>query len=158
MIIVLGEAIVGVVGGVAEQEPLTLRGGLTGAFGMALVFSLWWVYFDYVARRPPRSGNWWSSAWSYLHLPLVMAIAALGAAVLNVLAADSPTLPANVRWLLCGAVAVALIVIGVLETMLRPDPEEPTTLRTSVTLKFAAGAFILALAIWGSRLGVLALL
>jgi low temperature requirement protein LtrA len=158
MIIVLGEAIVGVVSGVAEQEQRSWRTAFTGTLGMVLAFGLWWVYFDFVARRRARPSIWWPLGWNYLHMPLAMAIAALGAAVLNVIAADSSTLAPNLRWLLCGAIAVALIVIGLLEAVLRRDPDEPTELRTSAGLKFVAGLLALMPGAWGSRLGSLMLL
>jgi len=155
MIIVLGETIVGVVSRLAEQESFTLWTGLMDALGMGLAFGLWWVYFDFVARRRARAGIWWNVAWSYGHLSLAMAVVVIGAAVLNVLAADGPALEANVRWLLCGAVAAALVVIALLETMLRRDPDEPTTLHTSVPLKFGAAALALLLAAVGQSLGAL---
>ncbi len=158
MIIVLGEAVVGVVSGVAEQEPFTPQAGLTGALGMGLAFGLWWVYFDFVARRRARPNIWSTFSWSYLHLPLAMAVAALGAAVLNVLASEGFGLPNNLRWLLCGAVAAALMVMALLELTLRRDPDEPTTLHISVPLKFGAAALALLVAALGGSLGPLPVL
>lgn len=158
MIIVLGESIVGVVSGVAQQQPFTPAAGVTGALGMGLAFGLWWVYFDFVARRRARPHIWWNFAWSYLHLPLAMAVAAIGAAVLNVLAAEGFDMDTNLRWLLCGAVATALIVIALLEITLRRDPDEPTTLHTSVSLKFGAAGLALLLAALGGSLGALPVL
>jgi low temperature requirement protein LtrA len=85
VIIVLGETIVRVVQGVARTHPLSTATALTGALGMALAFGLWWVYFDFVARRRFKPGKWWRTAWFYLHLPLVMGIAAVGVGVLDIL-------------------------------------------------------------------------
>lgn len=162
VIIVLGEAIVGVVDGVtaqvAAQSVFTLAVGLTGGLGMGLAFGLWWVYFDFVARRRARSGIWWGLAWSYLHLPLALAVAALGAAVLDVLATNGPVIAANLRWLVCGAVAAALLTIALLEMTLRRDPDEPTRLHTSVLLKVTAAALALLIAALGGSLGGLSVL
>jgi low temperature requirement protein LtrA len=152
VLIVLGEAIVGVVQGVAEQAHLTLLAGVRGAAGMALVFGLWWIYFDYVARRQPKGGVWWPLPWNYLHLPLLMAIAAVSAAAVNLLPLERTDVGAGVRWLLAAAVAVALITIGLIELTLRRDPGEPTGQWTSPGLKIAGGMLALAIGTWGGTL------
>jgi low temperature requirement protein LtrA len=158
VIIVLGEAIVGVVQGVADQETLALTTGLAGILGLALVFGIWWIYFDFVARRPPRRGSWWSVAWSYLHLPLVMSIAAISAGVLNLLILEEQASGGQVFWLLAGSVALALVTIGLLELTLRRDQDEPTNPRVSVPLKLGAGMLALALGPFGGALGPIAML
>ena len=158
MIIVLGEAMVGVIQGIAEREELTFPIALTGAVGMALVFGLWWVYFDFVARRPARRGSWWSLAWNYLHLPLVMAVAAIGAAIQNVLAPHGDGVSTGAIGLLGGAVALALLTVAALEATLRPDPDEPSEVRTSIGLKLLGGAGAAALGIAGGGLSPLVVL
>lgn len=145
VIIVLGETLVGVVRGVAEQHNLTLATGVTGALGMALGFGLWWVYFDFVARRQFKRGRWWPLIWTYLHLPLLMGIVAVGAGVSNVVASEETSLPDEARWLIAGAVAVALIIIGLLELTLRRHEDEPTHPRLSPLLKFTGGLLALCL-------------
>ncbi|MBC8075096.1 MAG: low temperature requirement protein A, partial [Chloroflexales bacterium] len=154
VIIVLGEAIIGVVRGVAEQESFS---PLTGLLGLALVFGLWWVYFDFVARRVPRPGMP-QFVWTYLHLPLVMSIAAIGAGVLNVLtvAEDRSFRPEFL--LMAGALALALVAIGLLEMTLRRDANEPTDHRTSVLLKFGVAALAVGVGVLGTALGTNAFL
>ncbi|MBA3943188.1 MAG: low temperature requirement protein A [Herpetosiphonaceae bacterium] len=139
VLIVLGEAVVGVVQGIAGLSTLTPSLALTGTLGMALVFGLCWIYFDFVARRRPRHNVWAQVVWTYLHLPLVMTTAALGAAVVNVLSAgnDLPALAS--RYLFNDAVGVALIAIGLLELTLRAEADEPTWAPVSVGLKLGAG-------------------
>ena len=158
VIIVLGEAIVGVVQGLAEQERLTAGVIVGGVFGMALAFGLWWTYFDFVAHRHPKRGVWWTLAFSYTHLPLVMAIAAVGAGVLNLLTLEEGVLTPNVRWLITGAAAVALAAIGVIELLLQRTTQDPVNPRVSFPLKVAAGALALGLGLMGGALGPLALL
>lgn len=145
VIIVLGETLVGVVRGVAAQHNLTLATGVTGALGMALGFGLWWVYFDFVARRQFKRGRWWPLIWTYLHLPLLMGIVAVGAGVSNVVASEETGLPGEARWLIAGAVAAALIIIGLLELTLRRREDEPTHPRLSPLLKFIGGLLALGL-------------
>lgn len=139
VIIVLGETLVGVVRGVAAQHHLTLATMLTGGLGMALGFGLWWVYFDFVARRQFKRGRWWPITWTYLHLPLLMGIVAAGAGVNNVVASETTALSAETRWLISGAVAAALIFTGLIELVLQRREDEPTHPQLSPALKFAAG-------------------
>lgn len=158
VIIVLGETIVGVVQGMAEEEPLSPATGLTGGLGMALAFGLWWVYFDFVARRQPKPGVWWRLIWGYLHLPLVMGIAAAGAGVLNVLAHEGEALTANVLWLMAGAVAAALVTIGLIELTFMRESDEPTDPMVSFSLKLGAGILALALGFGDGMFGPITLL
>jgi low temperature requirement protein LtrA len=158
VLIVLGEAIVGVVQGVAANKEFTLTAGVTGALGMALAFGFWWVYFDFVARRQPRPGLWPQLAWNYLHLFLVMSIAAISAGIQNVLAAEQDGVGANVRWLVAGAVAGALLTIALLELTLRRPPDEPADYRVSASLKVVGALGALALGLGGGALGAAALL
>jgi low temperature requirement protein LtrA len=151
VIIVLGEAIIGVVNGVAESKSLELPVLLEGALGMLLVFAMWWVYFDFVGRRFPKPEIRFTLPWSYLHLPLVIGIAVSSATALNVIAAKG-VISDEARWLMAGAVALKLTVIGLLEYTLYRDPYEPTHEPGSSLLKFAGAA--LALLIGGFSAGV----
>ena len=157
VIIVLGEAIVGVVRGVAGQEHLSLATAFTGVLGLAVVFGLWWVYFDYVARRVPRVG-YTQLFWNYGHMPLVMSIAAISAGVLNVLTAPEDRSFRPEFLLLAGALAVALVAIGLLETTLARQSEEPTDLRLSVGLKLGAAVLAVVIGFAGTTLGANAFL
>ena len=150
VIIALGEAIVGVIGGVAESDPFSWRAGLAGMLGLVLAFGLWWIYFDFIGRRGPKPGMWWLFGWMYLHMPLLMATAAISAAVLHLLAHD--TASAGVRWLLAGALALVLGAMGAIETLLRRDPDEPTTVAASVGVKWAAGGGALLVGLVGQAL------
>lgn len=155
VLIVLGEAIVGVISGVAAKEDLTLVTGIALALGMALAFGLWWIYFDFIARRPFRAGFWWSVGWNYGHLPLVMSIAAIGAGLITLL--ESETSPESYQ-LIGGALGLALVAIGAIELTLRRDLDEPTDLRTSVLLKWAAAPFAVLLGAFGTQLGLIGFL
>ena len=80
ILIVLGEAIAGVVMGLTKHA-WSVQSGLTAALGLSLAFSLWWVYFDNIdgaAIRAARTQGriWLYQGWLYAHLPLVIGLAA----------------------------------------------------------------------------------
>ncbi len=143
MIIVLGESVMGVVSGLAEQEGFSLLIAIAAILGITLTFGLWWIYFDFIGRRPPKSDVVSAVSWSYLHLFLAISIAATGAGVLNVIADKDARMDYPVGLLIAGAVGSTLVVIGLIETVLRRDPDEPTHPRLSSGLKFAGGAIAL---------------
>lgn len=143
VIIVLGETIVGAIQGMSANHHLTWAIGVVGALGMALAFGLWWVYFDFVARRAPKPSFNITAVWSYGHLPLVMSLTAVGAGTL-VLVGDLEGGEIAKR-VIAAAVGIALLTTGVLEMTLRRDDYEPTHPRLSPTLKLVAGLAAIAL-------------
>lgn len=158
VIIVLGEAIVAVIRGMAADEGLTLALAFNGLLGIILAFGLWWIYFDFIARRHPRSSIWQLLSWSYLHLPLVMGIAAISAALSKALPLHESELAANLRLLLAGSVSFVLLVTGLIELTLRREADEPTDHRVSFVLKAAASGIALALGLFGAGIKITALL
>ncbi|MGB3296667.1 MAG: low temperature requirement protein A [Phormidesmis sp.] len=143
MIIVLGESVVGVVSGLAAQEKFSVSIAIAAILGITLAFGLWWIYFDFVGRRPPKPNIVSALCWSYLHLPLAIAITATGAGILNVIADEDGLMNYSVGLLIAGAVGATLVTIGLIETVLSRDSDEPTHPRLSPGLKFAGGAIAL---------------
>jgi len=113
-IIALGEVVVGVISGLSEHQQLTLEIGAIALLGMLIAVGLWWIYFDFVSHRIPFPKTSSVTAWTYLHLPLVASIAAVGAAVLNIIENSGEGMASNVRWLLVGGVSVALLCVALL--------------------------------------------
>ena len=109
-IIVLGEVVVGVVTGLSDVER-DFQSVFTGIVGLMIGFGIWWTYFDFVGRRTPRQGLG-VVQWLIGHLPISMAIAASGAAMVSLIehAGDSRA-PAGTAWLLTGSVALALLAL-----------------------------------------------
>ena len=141
-IIVLGEVIVGVVSGLAEHPHLSWLVGGSAFLGMIIAIGLWWIYFDFVSGRPPLSRTNKTLGWIYLHLPVTMGIAAVGASILNVLEHAGEPLPIEVRWLLVGAVAVALISIALILKSLDLPENQRIIYQTGARATFMAGALI----------------
>jgi low temperature requirement protein LtrA len=156
VIIVLGEVVVGTINGLAANHHLTWAVGAAALFGMALAFALWWVYFDFVARRPAKPSVWWTMSWGYLHLPLVMGMAAVGAGGL-VLVGELGSIDAAKR-LIAVAVGLTLVMTGALETTLRRDDDEPTHHVLSPAMKLVAGTVAASLAVVAESFTVLGLL
>jgi low temperature requirement protein LtrA len=114
-IILLGESVAAVMRGMESQEGWPVSAAISAFTGLALVFGLWWWYFD-VARgaeeRPVRSARdmLLFQIWSYAHFLLYLSIALFGVGVERVI-----SLPAGARvtgqhaWILIGA---ALVLMG----------------------------------------------
>ncbi len=111
-IIVLGEAIVAVVGGIAERS-WTVAAAATAALGFGLAFALWWIYFDNIEESVVRRHRFAGQLWLYAHLPLVMGIVAAGVAVEHLIGSEPGEAAAAAdRWLLCGALALGLLAMA----------------------------------------------
>ncbi|MBL0175626.1 MAG: low temperature requirement protein A [Ignavibacteria bacterium] len=146
ILIVLGESVVGVVNGIASAPRLDVSAIVPASLGIAVGFGLWWVYFDYVARRVPKRTVLSSIIWSYLHLPLAMGIAAIGAAITNAILYNAGSIIVNPSPLLLGAAGVTLLAMGGLERTLHREGDEPTHPVISPLMKVTAGLLLLGLA------------
>ena len=138
-IVVLGESVVGVITGLSELNEAGELGSTqlaSGGLGLAVGIGLWWIYFDFVARRAPKPRLDAVLAWVYLHLVTLGAITAAGASISAAIGdRDGRGLSAPVRHLLGGSVAAALLGIALLEVTLRRRDDEPTHARFSPGLK-----------------------
>ncbi|WP_009632945.1 low temperature requirement protein A [Synechocystis sp. PCC 7509] len=118
-IIVLGEAIIAVVDGVAEQK-WNVTSASCAVLGFIIAFSLWWIYFENVSGSALRSAGAGGQieifqVWLYGHLPLVIGLSATGVGVEHIIATEAGNaLSTPNRWLLCGAVALCLLSLGLL--------------------------------------------
>ncbi|MXZ25028.1 MAG: low temperature requirement protein A [Caldilineaceae bacterium SB0665_bin_21] len=144
-IIVLGEVIVGVVGGVLEHSHLSWQVGGTAALGMVIAVGIWWVYFDFVSNRLPRANRVSTLAWTYLHLPVTIGIASVGAALLNVVEHGQHALPDAVHWLLVGAIASTLLGIALLMWVMHLSEDELRGYRRAKHIVLLAGIVAAAL-------------
>lgn len=150
-IIVLGESVVGVITGLSELNEtgtLGLNQVVSGGLGLAVGIGLWWIYFDFIARRPPRPRIEAALAWVYLHLVTLAAFTAVGASI-SIAIADSVEigLTGTVRHLLGGSLAVALLGLAALEVTLDRRTDEPTHATFSPGLK-AAVALSVGVLMW----------
>ncbi|MGD2078275.1 MAG: low temperature requirement protein A [Chloroflexota bacterium] len=146
-IIVLGEVVVGTVNGVAERPELNWSVGITAALGMIIAIGLWWIYFDFVSHRKPIATTGKVSQWFYLHLPLTAGIAAVGAAVFNVVEHSGEPLAAGVRWLLVGSVSLILVCVAWLMQSIQLPDEQYELYRRGGLITFVSALAILLLGV-----------
>lgn len=116
-LIVLGESVVGAVSGAAEAGEIGPETAVTAVLGLALAFTVWWIYFDHVFSRRPRPGIGWTLAWMYSHILLLASLTALGPGVLRVISGDGASAP-----LLLGGLAAVFFALSTIEGTL-PHPE-----------------------------------
>jgi len=154
-IIVLGEAVIAVVRGVAQLE-WGVSSAVEAVLGMGIAFSLWWIYFDSVDGSPLRSmrdGRMGIGLiWLYSHLPLAIGIAATGVGVEHVISSEAGiALAAAERSLICFSVALCLIALSVIHLI---TCTLGTTRRRKILAAYRLGsaAFILILAVAGNAL------
>ena len=146
-IIVLGEVVFGVVEGlsVGEQDVTTIA---TGMVALALGFGFWWMYFDIVGRRLPRSDGPALTTWVLSHLPITLSIAAGGAAMVSLIAhAHDPATPVETAWLLAGAVAMGLLGL-VAAAWALVDAQRLRSVYQPLILAMAVGAVVAAAVGW----------
>ena len=138
-IIVLGEVIFGVVDGLSspDRDWLTIT---TGMIALVIGFGFWWIYFDLVGRRLPRSEGGATVRWLLSHLPITLSITAAGAATVSLIshAGDGRT-PASTAWMLSGAVTIGLLALIVTVRALA-DAERLVIVYGPLCLALAAGA------------------
>jgi low temperature requirement protein LtrA len=134
--------IVGVVQGVAGYHHLSWLVGGTAGLGMLIAIGTWWVYFNFVSHRKPLSGKITTYGWMYWHLPMTISIATVGAAVLNAVEHSGEVLPPEVRWLLVGALAVALTSIALLMRTIQVPKIYVQAYRNGSIVTFFSGIFI----------------
>lgn len=157
VIIVLGEVVVGSVNGMAELTPLDFDEITTGLMGLLVAVGLWWLYFDLASHQAPVSRL--TQLWLYLHLPMVMAIAAGGAAVLVAVEHVADPMLDSVRWLLVGSLAAAMVSVTLLTLTLevRRRLEQVYLVAERSMLLAAAAALAVGLTGWEEKISLVAM-
>jgi low temperature requirement protein LtrA len=157
VIIVLGEVVVSAINGMADIHPLELDGVVIGLLGVLVAIGLWWIYFDLISHHSPVSRL--TQLWLFLHFPLVVAVAAGGAGVLNAVEQSSAPLPDSVRWLLVGSLATAVISVTALSNTLEIRAAHPVAYRTAERTMILSSALMLGVGLtgWGAKATLTAL-
>ena len=126
-IILLGESMVAVMTGMGRQEYWSASAASSAILGMALVFAIWWWYFDgveAVAERMLRSTHdaVRFHLWSYAHVPLYLGIAVAGVGVEHVIVTSTEApLHRSEAWILCSAIATVMCALILIDATRRRD-------------------------------------
>ena len=149
-IIVLGESFVKVIDEVSGQQ-IGLWGYVFSVFGIAVVSSLWWIYFDDIVEQAIK-GIRGTYVWVYSHLPLAIGLTAFGVAAKKVFIQPSfEPLEAKYRILYCVSVILTLVFIAFIDLVTeRHDQAVDNTQRAY--WRFGAAFIILLIALFGGSL------
>src|SRR5215467_193600 len=140
-IIVLGEVVFGVVNGLSLSDH-DIRTISTGMIALAVAFGFWWIYFDVVGGRLPKSDGGALANWILGHHPVALSIAAAGAGMVSLLEhAHDASAPAATAWLLSGAVAVGLMSL-ILTSRALADASRLAAAYRPIEIAMAGGAVV----------------
>jgi low temperature requirement protein LtrA len=129
----------------AEPDALTI---VTGMLALVIGLGQWWLYFDLVGRRLPRSSRGTIAAWMLSHLPITLSIVATGAAIVSLVEhAHDPVTPAGTAWLLAGSVALGLLAL-ILTARSLEDAVRLASVYRPLTIALAVGALVSLSAGW----------
>ncbi|HSF52044.1 MAG TPA: low temperature requirement protein A, partial [Nitrososphaeraceae archaeon] len=148
-LIVLGEAIAGIITGMTDQV-WNIYSVTVASLGLCISFSLWWLYFDSSGRLPIHILKEKGSIaiyyiWLYTHFPLVVAITAVGVGIRRLVSSDQNSALANSDlWLICGSVAISLISQAILHII---SVESDSKIGFNHRKKFAIYRIVSAIAI-----------
>ena len=144
MLIVLGEAVVGIVAALSQVqlEPAVVVATVGSAI---LVFSIWWHNFDFLQRHVPTGD--WTVLYIYGAVPVFIAITALGATLELAIEAGSEPLAATTRWLSSIAIATYLVVPTVMQV-----GGTPLELDVATVTRLVAAAAVVALGWFGGEM------
>jgi len=155
-LIVLGESIVAVASGVADQD-WNIASIFAAILGLSTAFSIWWIYFDnldgsaILSARVGRVGTY--QIWLYTHLPLVASLTAAGVGVQKILASNMAlALPPEKRWLICTSLGICFICLGLIHLTTTDCVKANQTSRVQAIQRFGTAVILLALALTGDRL------
>lgn len=109
-IIIIWEVVISVVQWAAKIETLTFLHLWGFIWLFWIIVSIWWIYFDLIAKRSPIQWTIKRLTWIYLHLLLTMSIWLVSVWVLNTLAYADELVWFD-RWIFIGPLISFLITI-----------------------------------------------
>lgn len=145
-IIVLGESFVKVVSSLNTSLP---QGSLIlqASFALVLTCSIWWIYFDDIAESEIIEQKFSASLWLFPHLPLQMAIIAMGVAIKKVVGFDLLSeLPHKYSLFLGVTLAAIFFSTASIDAVTQRKNTELND-KIRVTVRFISGTFILLLSL-----------
>ncbi len=158
-IIVLGATIVEVIKVLSGTHHLTADLTIKGAIALYIIFSIWAVYFDFIARRAPKENITVALFWVYLHIFLLATVSVVGISISGIMSISEET---GHRFSDTVAVMVStggtLIIMGIMELTLKRQESESTHPVISPLIISVTGVALLLLAFAQFEKGLLPLL
>jgi low temperature requirement protein LtrA len=122
-LILLGESVVAVMQGMESQNEWTPAAAASAFLGMAILFALWWWYFDgalAASEQPVRTKRdaLRFHIWSYAHFPLYLGIVITGVGIQRIVtAASRSSLTPQESLILAGGAAGVMIAMTMIGAM-----------------------------------------
>jgi low temperature requirement protein LtrA len=116
-LILLGESMVAIVAGIQQQSDWSIAAAVPAFAGIALVFAVWWGYFQGAAGAADRpvatpAQKRGFEVWSYAHMPLYLGVGVIGVGIEHIVAAGGiGHLHLEEGLLLCGGTAAAVLAL-----------------------------------------------
>ena len=141
-LIVLGESFVKVLSAIsADEASLHVLG--QAALTLLITCSLWWIYFDDVAGSQIKKGRISPMMWLFGHIPVQLGITATGVALKKAALFDlGEVAPAKYRWILCVALATAMLGVAMLDSVTARKQSEMSD-RARINVRIGSAAVIL---------------
>ena len=147
-IIVLGESFVKVISSLSGDGASLFVVG-QAMFVLLITCCIWWIYFDDVAGSELKKKPMSPLIWLYMHLPLQIAVIAVGVALKKAVFFDlSAVVAMKYRWLLCGSLAITFFSVAMIDSVTERRQAELSD-KNRVFVRFASAAIILLLAAAG---------
>jgi len=146
-IIVLGESFVKILDD-AQGSTITMSALIFSTFGLAVVYSLWWLYFSDTADEVIDINNQWkASMWLYGHLPLSAGLIAFGVAAKKAFGAvvSYPTEALNPDYRLLYTASLVLYLVALAMIDIGLDDSETSATQRSEAVIHVLGAIIIAI-------------
>jgi low temperature requirement protein LtrA len=140
IIIVIGEAILGIVHGISEIDEKSMSVWMTFILGIFITFLLWWIYFELVSDRKTKIGYQNMQLLNFLHIPLVSAFAIAGSSIRVILSENELHPNEDIRWIFGAAICMILFVIICLTEIMQPDKAPVALVKKVSWLSFISGA------------------
>jgi hypothetical protein len=164
-ILVLGESFVKVLTYLTGLEHgVEPRYMLKGFFTLMLTCCIRWIYFDDVAGAEFMKGRGSWVVWFLAHLPVTMAITAVGVGVKKAVAFEfGVAAPESYRWLLAGSQAMTFLSVALIDSVTERRNQELSDKNRVMSRLFAAFLLLLLGEVGGSMnrevsLGLIAVL
>lgn len=151
-IIVLGESFIKTVDALSGRPLPFPNAEVFGGLCFIVAASLWWTYFDDVAKARLKSGLVNTQVFFYAHLPLAMGITAFGVSTKRLVLLElGDPVPVEYLWLATVSVGIAMLAVAVMAVVTWTDCT-PTGTVARVWCRVASAIGVVGIAGFGESL------